>query len=149
MQTRDQQSKRSKDWKVIAALTAASALGVSGLALAGSSDGPSNPDPIDLRDRTAITSVTTPSSMPTTIAQLLEASADSQLSTDSPFDDVDSVSTALVDSPASVDSPVSVDSPEQSAAEVSPASDDSPASPVSADSASADSVESTDDSADS
>jgi hypothetical protein len=143
MQTRDQQSKRSKDWKVIAALTAASALGVSGLALAGSSDGPSNPDPIDLRDRTAITSVTTPSAVPTTIAQLLEASADSQLSTDSPFDDVDSVSTALVDSPASVDSP------EQSAAEVSPASDDSPASPVSADSASADSVESTDDSADS
>jgi hypothetical protein len=143
MQTRDQQTKRSKDWKVVAALTAVSALGVSGLALAGSSDGPSNPDPIDLRDRTAITSVTTPSSMPTTIAQLLEASADSQLSTDSPFDDVDSVSTALVDSP------VSVDSPAQSAAEVSPASDDSPASPVSADSASADSVESTDDSADS
>jgi hypothetical protein len=143
MQTRDQQSNRSKDWKVIAALTAASALGVSGLAFAGSSDGPSNPDPIDLRDRTAITSVTTPSSVPTTIAQLLEASADSQLSTDSPFDDVDSVSTALDDSP------VSVDSPEQSAAEVSPASDDSPASPVSADSASADSVESTDDSADS
>jgi hypothetical protein len=143
MQTRDQQTKRSKDWKVVAALTAVSALGVSGLALAGSSDGPSNPDPIDLRDRTAITSVTTPSAVPTTIAQLLEASADSQLSTDSPFDDVDSVSTALVDSP------VSVDSPAQSAAEVSPASDDSPASPVSADSASADSVESTDDSADS
>jgi hypothetical protein len=143
MQTRDQHSRRPKDWKVIAALTAASALGVSGLALAGSPGGSSNPDPIELRDRTAITSVTTPS-VPTTIAQLLEASAD-QSSLDSPFDDADLVSP----SPASVDSPASADSP--APVNVDTASADSAGSTdeASVDSASVDSAGSSDNSADS
>jgi len=148
MQTRDQHSRRPKDWKVIAALTAASALGVSGLALAGSSGGPSNPDPIDLRDRTAITNVTTPSSVPTTIAQLLEVSADSQSSLDSPFDDAD----LLSPDPASAGSPASADSPAPAPVNADNASADSAGSTdnqVSADSASADSVGSSDNSADS
>lgn len=140
MQTRDQHGKRPKDWKVIAAVATASALGLSGLALAGPSDGSADPDPINLRDRTSITEVTTVSSVPTTLAGLFDASADSSLG--SPFDDVASISVASVsaDSPdapsPAVASPASADSPDASPPPPPPASVDSPDSPDSVDSAS-------------
>jgi hypothetical protein len=147
MQTRNQHSKRPRDWKVIAAAATVSALGVSGLALAGNSGEHGEPDPINLSDRTSITEVTTTSSIPTTLAQLLADSADSQ-SVESPFDDPATVSAASVSaaspaSPASVASKASADSPAPAPA---PAPADSPAS---VDSASADSAGSSDNSADS
>ena len=149
MQTRDQQSKRPRDWRVIAAVATVSALGVSGLALAGPSDESGEPDPINLSDRTSITQLTTPSSVPTTIAQMLADSAASQ-GVESPFDDPATLSAASAASAASAVSAVSAASP---AAVASPASADSPAPApapaASADSASADSAGSSDNSADS
>jgi hypothetical protein len=138
MQTRDQHGKRSRDWKVIAAVATASALGISGLALAGPSDRSDDPDPINLRDRTSITEVTTVSSVPTTLAGLFDA--DSNL--DSPFDDtsspsVSSVSANSPDEPApAVASPASADSPDSPPPPPPPVSADSPDSPDSVDSAS-------------
>ena len=148
MQTRDQHGKRPRDWKVIAAVATASALGISGLALAGPSDGSNDPGPINLRDRTSITEVTTVSSVPTTLAGLFDASADSDL--DSPFDDTSSLSVSSVsadspDAPApTVVSAPSTDSPDSPPPPPPPVSADSPGSPDSVDSAS-----SFDDSADS
>jgi hypothetical protein len=143
MQTKDQHGKRPKDWKVIAAVATASALGISGLALAGPSDGSIDPDPINLRDRTSITEVTTVTSVPTTLAEILDAGAENSL--DSPFDgpgilSVSSVSADSPDAPApSVVSAASADSPDAPP----------PPPPASADSASADSAASFDNSADS
>jgi hypothetical protein len=148
MQLKDQ-AKKSRDWKTVAALTTLSALGVSGLALADSGD-PTVPDSIDLKDRTEIAQLATPTT-PGGDFPAIAFSADS--ANDSPFDDIASVASASVDSPAS---PTSVESPAESPASVespaeSPAGVESPAeSPASVESpASAASEDSTDNSADS
>lgn len=67
MKTQDQ-SKRPKEG--FAAVATASALGLSGLALADSNDGSTVPDPIVLEDRTPVTEVTVAKSTSTTLADL-------------------------------------------------------------------------------
>jgi len=98
MQTPDQ-GKRPKDWKVVAAIATASALGISGLALAGPGEGSDIPDPIHLKDQTTVTEVT-PSSFPTTTSTsgvgVREASGSGN-SLDSPFDDVATTTIVVVD----------------------------------------------------
>lgn len=89
MQLKNQNGKQ-RDWKVVAAITAASAIGLSGLALANPGDGSDAPDPIRLRDRTEITEVTTAVTTPGSLANLLSASVDS--TNDSPFTDTDTIS---------------------------------------------------------
>jgi hypothetical protein len=148
MQTKDQ-GKAPKDWKVIAAVATASALGLSGLALADSDSGTESPDPINLVDRTPITEVTVAKNTSTTLADLgvRVVSADS---VSSPFDEP-APTTTLADSVASVASVASADSVASVASVASP----EPAPSVVADSpdvASADSgasAASPDDSADS
>jgi hypothetical protein len=148
MQTKDQ-GKAPKDWKVIAAVATASALGLSGLALADSESGTESPDPINLVDRTPITEVTVAKNTSTTLADLgvRVVSADS---VSSPFDEP-APTTTLADSVASVASVASADSVASVASVASP----EPAPSVVADSpdvASADSgasAASPDDSADS
>jgi hypothetical protein len=79
------------------------------LALADSGD-PTNPDTIDLKDRTQIAQVTTPTSPGADLSNLA-FSADSP--NDSPFDDA-ATATASADSPqlaTTVDSGVTADSP--------------------------------------
>lgn len=120
MQTKDQmptgkQWKRPKDWKVVTAVAAASALGISGLALAGSGDDRTEPEGIDLRERanlTDLTSTTTHVSVPTTVADALQRVADSAPtgSADSPFDSPSVQSAQSVQSP-SPQSPPTPDSP--------------------------------------
>jgi hypothetical protein len=141
MQLKDQ-VKKSRDWKVAAALATVSALGISGLALADTGD-PTNPDPIDLKDRTEITQVTSAPTLGSEFANLV-LSADSP--NDSPFDDTRSVSSVGADtaqSPITLDSEATADSP---AISDTPVTTDSPAA---ADSPAGDSIDSTDNSADS
>lgn len=128
MQTKEQ-GKSPKDWKVIAAVATASALGLSGLALADSGSRTDTPDPINLEDRTPITEVTVAKTTSTTLADLgvKVASADSA---SSPFDEPAPLST-MADSVASV----------ASAASSEPAPPPPPAAD-SADSPAADSVDS-------
>ena len=113
-----------------ASVAAASALGLSGFALA-SDDGESRaPDSISLDDTTNVTQVTSPSTVPTTVEDAVQLGADTA-SLDSPFDDDG------VDSQASAASPVSPNSPNSPVSPASPVSQDSPASaasPVSQDS---------------
>lgn len=166
MQTKEQW-KKPKDWKVVTAVATASALGLSGLALAGPGDSP-EPEAIDLMDRRSVDTVTGTSQVPTTVDQALSQVMDSVVSGDvsdasasvesvqsaqalgSPSPDsplsAESPVTPSPDSPVSVDSPAtpSPDSPEP--AEESPdlpdspdSPDESPDSPDSADSGSADS----------
>lgn len=157
MQTR-KQWKGVKDWKVVSAVAGVSALGLSGIALAGPGDPQSTADEIQLRERTAVTDVTvtslgtvTPSTGPDPLGGAAEsglsASADSSLdslSPDSPSPDSPSPDSPLSVSPPSPDSP-SPDSPSP----VSPPSPDSPSpdspspvSPPSPDSPSSDSPDS-------
>ena len=56
MQLKDQ---IRRNWKVTAAVTAVTAIGITGLAMADPGRGSSDPDPINLNDRTPITEVTT------------------------------------------------------------------------------------------
>jgi len=142
MQTKDQ-DKTPKDWKVIAAVATASALGLSGLALADSDSGTQTPDPINLVDRTPITEVTVAKTTSTTLADLgvRVVSADS---VSSPFDEP-APTTTITESAASVASPepapsVVADSPDVASPDVAPT-----ASPD----GSVDSVGSVDNSADS
>lgn len=75
-----------KNWKVVAAVTAASAIGVSGLAFADPGNGSNDPNPIDLKDRTEITTqVTTATSFPGVTFNTLMSATDT--GTNSPFDD--------------------------------------------------------------
>jgi hypothetical protein len=136
MQTKDQ-GKAPKDWKVIAAVATASALGLSGLALADSESGTESPDPINLVDRTPITEVTVAKNTSTTLADLgvRVVSADS---VSSPFDEP-APTTTLADSVASVDSVDSVASVASVASADSVASVASVASPEPAPSVVADS----------
>lgn len=132
MQLRNQ-FKGAKNWKVVASVAAASALGVSSLALAGENGTPQAPDSIHLDDKTAVTQVSAPTTVPTTVAEALKLGADTA-SVDSPFDghSIDSVaSAASANSPAS---PASPDSPNSPATPDSPASPASPVSPDTADS---------------
>lgn len=139
MQTKDQASK-VKNWKVITSVAAASALGLSGLALAGP-DRSRTPDRIDLQDTRSVTTIGTTVTVPTTVAEalsrVLDSVASDDRSIDSPFDErsaqstqstesVPSVQSAQDDSPdtdttQSVDSGNSPDDPTQD----SPDSDDS------------------------
>jgi hypothetical protein len=158
MQTRDQ-GERRRDWKVIATIATVSALGISGLALADSSDRSDTPGSIDLEDRITITEVTTPKSTATTLADLgLDVATLDSAS--SPFDDsgtqttvADSVASAAsattavsAASPASAASPEAASAPSADSPDPAPA-DDSPVSAASA--ASAASAGSVDGSADS
>ena len=124
-------------------MATASALGLSGLALAGPDDRSGDPDSITLRERTSITEMTTPSSTPVNLAGILDDTADSRQGLDSPFDDPNDslVISASADSPAQQTDQVSAQSP----APASPVSAASPVSPASA--PTADSVGSGDDSA--
>ena len=75
-----------KNWKVVAAVTAASAIGISGLAFADPGNGSNDPNPIDLKDRTEITTqVTTATSFPGVTFNTLMSATDT--GTNSPFDD--------------------------------------------------------------
>ena len=75
-----------KNWKVVAAVTAASAIGISGLAFADPGNGSNDPNPIDLKDRTEITTqVTTATSFPGVTFNTLLSATDT--GTNSPFDD--------------------------------------------------------------
>jgi hypothetical protein len=141
MQTKEQ-GKSPKDWKVIAAVATASALGISGLALADSGSRTDTPDPINLEDRTPITEVTVAKTTSTTLADIgvRVSGADSA---SSPFDEPAASPATMADSVASVGSAAS---PEPAPAPPPPPAADS------VDSASADSgpsVDSPDDSADS
>jgi hypothetical protein len=105
MQTKEQ-GKSPKDWKVIAAVATASALGLSGLALADSGSRTDTPDPINLEDRTPITEVTVAKTTSTTLADLgvRVSSADSA---SSPFDEPAPPPPTVADSVASVGSAAS------------------------------------------
>lgn len=155
MQIRDQE-KGSKNWKMVASVAAASALGLSGIALA-SNDGRSPvPEPITLDDTTNVTQVSTPTRVPTTVQDAVRMAADTA-SVASPLDieaddDASAASQASPTTPASPVSPVSHPTPDspatpQESAASQPTPDspatpqESPASPVSQDSpASADSA---------
>ncbi|HSJ82186.1 MAG TPA: hypothetical protein VLA91_00065 [Acidimicrobiia bacterium] len=104
MQTKEQ-GKSPRDWKVIAAVATASALGLSGLALADSDSRTDTPDPINLEDRTPITEVTVAKTS-TTLADLgvRVSSADSA---SSPFDEPAAPPVTMADSVASVGSAAS------------------------------------------
>jgi hypothetical protein len=141
------QTGKARDWKVIAAVATASALGVSGLALADTGGPDRAPDAINLRDRAEISQlnsqVETPSSEFPPLVFSVESTDDSPLDDNSPSTDslVESLDVASV----SVD-----DSPDDDSAQ-SAAAESVSAESVSADSASADSgsEDSFDDSADS
>jgi hypothetical protein len=89
-----------KNWKVVAAVTAASAIGVSGLAFADPGNGSNDPNPIDLKDRTEITQVTTETSFPGVSFNTLLSATDTD--TNSPFDDT---TTGTFDSMSATASP--------------------------------------------
>jgi len=146
MQTRDQ-GKRPKDWKVVAAIATASALGISGLALAGPSGGRDTPDPINLRDQTNITEVTTPSTSPTTAPIFGAEASDSRNSLDSPFDDPTTTTTIVVVDPTNPVVSSSGDSPDVTNPPTpAPAPDPAPPPAGSADSGSAGSADNSADS---
>lgn len=151
MQTKEQW-KKPKDWKVVTAVATASALGLSGLALAGPGDSPET-EAIDLVDRRAVDTVAGTSQVPTTVdqalSQVMDSVASGDVSGDSPtLESVQSAQTVVsppTDSP-SVESPVtpsadspSVESPATPAADSPATPDESPDSADSADSGSADS----------
>lgn len=132
MQLKDQW-KKGKDWKVVTAVAAVSALGISGFALA-EPGGTSEPDSIELVDQQSVDSVDT-NSVPTTVQEALnrvmESVASGEQSTDSPLDQVVSVQSAQsAPSAQSAQSPANspADSPLQSPADSPAASPvDSPA----------------------
>ncbi len=152
MQTKEQ-GRRPKNWKVVAAIATASALGVSGLALAGPDDRSDDPDPIKLSEQTPITEVTVAKTTSTTLADL-GFDVDTLDSASSPFDDSAAPTTTNADSVASV---ASAASPEPAPAPVpsadspdpapNPPADDSPDQASAQSAASAASADSADNSA--
>jgi len=151
MESKDQ-GRRPKDWKVVAAIATASALGLTGLALADSNDNSDTPDPINLEDRTPVTEVTVAKTTSSTLADL-GVRVDSLDSAGSPFDEPAAPPTTIADSAASAASadpapaPAPAPAPEPSADSPDPAP--APVADDSAASASADSGASADNSADS
>lgn len=152
MQTKEQW-KKPKDWKVVTAVATVSALGLSGLALAGPGDTPEG-QAITLVDRRSVDTVTGTSQVPTTVeqalSQVMDSVASGDVSGDSPsiesVQSAQTVASPLPDSPVSVESPVSpsadsplVESPETPSVDSPASPDESPDSPDSADSGSADS----------
>ncbi|HEX2153272.1 MAG TPA: hypothetical protein VHL52_04780 [Acidimicrobiia bacterium] len=137
MQTRDQ-ANGSKTWKIVASVAAASALGLSGIALANDDGRSSAPEPITLDDTTKVTQVSTPTTVPTTVQEAVRMGADTA-SVASPLDDEveDQASVAsqaspnTPASPASPNTPASPASPNTPASPASPNTPASPASPVS------------------
>lgn len=127
MQLKDQVRR---NWKVVTAVTAVSAIGITGLALADPGSASTDPDPIRLSDRTPITQVTqTPD---TTIPGVSFGTID--LNNDSPFDSL-ATATATPEAATPDESPSpSVETPGDSPTTASPAD-----SPGSADSSSVDS----------
>lgn len=131
MQTRDQWTRSGK-WKVAASVAAASALGITGVALAGNDGGVSDPEPITLDDTTNVAEVTTTArSVPTTVQEAVLMGAETA-SVSSPLDTTDTQ--ASVVSQASPDTQNSPNSPNTQDSPASPVSQDSPVSPVSQDS---------------
>lgn len=128
MQTRDQ-AKGSKTWKIVASVAAASALGLSGIALANDDGRSSAPEPITLDDTTKVTQVSTPTTVPTTVQEAVRMGADTA-SVASPLDD-EVEDQASVASQASPNTPASPTSPNTPASPASPNTPASPASPVS------------------
>lgn len=127
MQLKDQVKR---NWKVVTAVTAVSAIGITGLAVADPGSDSTDPDPIRLSDRTQITQVTPVTN--TTIPGVSFGTID--LNNDSPFDSL-STATATPDAAAPDDTPVaSIETPVDSPATASPTD-----SPGSADSSSVDS----------
>ncbi|HLU52675.1 MAG TPA: hypothetical protein VK011_03680 [Acidimicrobiia bacterium] len=137
MQTKGQW-KNSRNWKVVGAVAAASALGLTGIAVASEGGSANEPEPIRLQDTTKVTEVTTVSTVPITVEDALNrvvqtASVSSPLDDDRPAPQVSASSPVSPDqpSPASPASPASPDQPSPA----SPASPDqpSPASPATPD----------------
>ena len=128
MQTR-KQWEPTRNWKVVAGVTTAAALGAATLAMASGDSGP-NPDPIDLRERGVVTEFKDSSFIGDNIFSSEDIGGGNDLSEtfDSPFD-----SPASPDSPDSVGSPGSADSPD-SPSTAQPDSPDSPDAPDSPDS---------------
>ena len=127
MDTKDQ-GQRPKDWKVVAAIATASALGLSGLALADSNDNSNTPDPINLEDVTPITEVTVAKTTSTTLADMGVA-VETLDSASSPFDAPATITT-IADSVASADpAPAPAPVPSADSPDVAPAppAADSPA----------------------
>lgn len=115
---------KGREWKVVAVVTTAGALGFSGLALAGPSVSTTTPDPIDLRDRTSVTSTTgTGDTQFTFPSYMFSHSADTTW--DSPFDSTPSLDT---DSPSPSPSPTT-NSPSPSPDSPSPSPDSPSPSP--------------------
>lgn len=139
MQTKGQW-KNSRNWKVVGAVAAASALGLTGIAVASEGGSANEPEPIRLQDTTKVTEVTTVSTVPITVEDALNrvvqtASVSSPLDDDRPAPQVSASSPVSPDQP----SPASPASPDQPSP-ASPATPDEPsvqsaASPVSAQSA--------------
>ncbi|HEX7098383.1 MAG TPA: hypothetical protein VF377_04020 [Acidimicrobiia bacterium] len=139
MQTK-RQWKNSRNWKVVGAVAAASALGLTGIAVANEGGSANEPEPIRLQDTTKVTEVTTVSTVPTTVEEALDrvvqtASVSSPLDDDRPAPQVSASSPVSPDQP----SPASPATPDQPSP-ASPATPDEPsvqsaASPVSAQSA--------------
>lgn len=127
MQTKDQW-KRAKDWKVVGAVAAASALGLSGLALAGPDASGSGQGSIELEDQASFSTV--PTTVPTTVADAIDRVADSA-DLDSPFVDDTTTGDSSPSSPqtASVQSPQGEESVQSPQGQESPDSPQSPASP--------------------
>ena len=145
MQTKEQWKR---NWKVIAATTAVSALGLGGAAIADSRDNAAAPAPISLSERANIKAVSNRN-----LPLVGSIGGDQSADLDSPFDDLSQQTGG--DSPDSPASPSTFDSPDSSASvdspDITPAAqaespssvdspaDDSPASVDSPASASADS----------
>ncbi len=117
-------SVNGKKWKVVAGVTTAGILGVSGLALAGPGTDPENPGSIDLRDRNDLgssTSITSASSSTdfTYPSFMFSHSADTQLN--SPFDNTATTTVNTVPTPSptpdtptqTVPTPTTPDTPTQ------------------------------------
>jgi hypothetical protein len=107
MQLRNQGPK-TKNWKVVAAVATASALGVSGLALADTGGPESAPGAINLRDRAEISQINSQLETPQSDVPLLIVDN----TNDSPFDD-----NSAVTGDAETVSAMSGDSPDPDPAE--------------------------------
>lgn len=111
MQLKDQVKR---NWKVVTAVTAVSAIGITGLALADPGNEGADPDPIRLSDRTGITQVAQVTN--TTIPGVSFGTID--LNNDSPFDSIATASpqAATPDDPATA-SPADPTTPDSASVE--------------------------------
>ena len=105
-----------RNWKVVAAVSTVSAIGITGLAVADPGRKSGDLDPINLSERTEITQITEPTT--TTIPGVSFGTVD--LGNDSPFDDVPTAHSVTPDTPVTPASPTSLNTPS------TPASPDTP-----------------------